>query len=118
MPCAAAGAAIQIIESEPHRREYLLRLASDFRRGLVDLGIETIPNATGPIVPVLLQSPDRAVDVARQLEQEGFLVAAIRPPTVPEGTSRLRITLSSGHQVEDVERLANALRWILKPAGA
>ncbi len=116
--CAAAAAALEIIETEPHRREYLLQLAGDFRRHLADLGIESVPNAVGPIMPVLLQTPDRAVQVARQLEQEGFLVAAIRPPTVPEGTSRLRITLSSGHTADDVERLVAALRRILKPSGS
>jgi 8-amino-7-oxononanoate synthase len=53
------------------------------------------------------------VQVARRLEESGFLVGAIRPPTVPQGTSRLRITLSSGHKPEDVERLIAALQLAL-----
>jgi 7-keto-8-aminopelargonate synthetase-like enzyme len=111
--CAAAGAAIEIIEADPKRRRYLLQLAGEFRRQLRETGIETVPNAIGPIVPIVLQTPDRAMHVATQLEQEGFLVAAIRPPTVPAGTSRLRISLSSGHTSADVERLVEALKAVL-----
>ena len=112
--CAAAGAAIEIIETEPFRRERLLHLAVELRRRLSTAGIETVRNSTGPIVPVLLQTPDRAMHVARQLEANGFLVGAIRPPTVPQGTSRLRITLSSAHTEADVERLVAALKSSLR----
>lgn len=111
--CAAAAAAVEIIESEPWRRERLLAVAADFRRQLADARIETNQSAIGPIVPILLQSPDRALSVARELEDAGFLVGAIRPPTVPQGTSRLRITLSAGHESTDVDRLVTALRKIL-----
>jgi 8-amino-7-oxononanoate synthase len=108
--CAAASAAIEIIEAEPFRRQELLQLAADFRRRLVAAGIETVRNSTGPIVPILLRTPERAVHVARQLEEDGFLVAAIRPPTVPTGTSRLRITLSTGHTPANVAALTAALK--------
>jgi 8-amino-7-oxononanoate synthase len=111
--CAAARTAVEIIETEPERRRYLLQLAGEFRRQLADAGIATVRNSAGPIVPILLQTPDRATDAARQVEQAGFLVAAIRPPTVPEGTSRVRISLSCGHQPADVAALAEALRRIL-----
>jgi 8-amino-7-oxononanoate synthase len=111
--CAAAGAAIGIIEAEPQRRRLLLQLAGEFRRQLREAGIETTPNSEGPIVPILLKTPDRAMQVAGQLERDGFFVAAIRPPTVPAGTSRLRISLSSGHTSADVERLVVALRTAL-----
>jgi 8-amino-7-oxononanoate synthase len=67
----------------------------------------------GPIVPIILHSPERAVQVARQLEDAGFLVGAIRPPTVPEGTSRLRITVTSGHEMSDIDRLVVALEQAL-----
>ena len=108
--CAAAAEAIRLIENEPERRQRLLQSAAEFRRQIVDAGIATVPHALGPIVPVILHTPERAMQVARQLEDEGFLVGAIRPPTVPPGTSRLRITLSSGHDPADIERLVTALQ--------
>jgi len=108
--CAAAAKAIEIIEAEPFRRERVLHLAAEFRQQLNDAGIETVSSATGPIVPILLQTPDRAVQIARQLEEYGFLVGAIRPPTVPQGTSRLRITLNCGHSSADIRRLVAELK--------
>ena len=107
--CAAACEAIRIIESEPERRQRLLQSAADLRRKIVDAGIDTVPYAVGPIVPVILHTPERAIQAARHLESQGFLVGAIRPPTVPQGTSRLRITLSSGHEPVDIDRLVAAL---------
>jgi 7-keto-8-aminopelargonate synthetase-like enzyme len=111
--CAAAAAAIDIIDSEPGRRERLLQLADSFRRHLRESQIGALPNSAGPIVPIVLSAPERALEAARRLEDLGFLVAAIRPPTVPEGTSRLRISLSSGHSLDDIERLTAALRSVL-----
>jgi len=111
--CAAAAEAIQIIEDEPQRRARLLELSSTFRASLARCGIRTVATAAGPIVPVILETPERAVQVARRLEESGFLVGAIRPPTVPQGTSRLRITLSSGHQPADLDRLVAALQLAL-----
>lgn len=111
--CAAAVAAIEIIASEPGRREHLRLLCERFRGLLRGAGIERAASSVGPIVPVILSTPERAVEVATRLEESGFLVPAIRPPTVPEGTSRLRITLSSGHGFDDIEQLAAALRTAL-----
>jgi 8-amino-7-oxononanoate synthase len=108
--CAAASEAIRLIETEPERRQRLLQSAADLRRKIVAAGIETVTQAVGPIVPVILHTPERAVQVARQLEIEGFLVGAIRPPSVPQGTSRLRITLSCGHDPADIDRLVAVLR--------
>ncbi len=112
--CAAAEQAIEIIETEPDRRQRLLQFGAELRSRLAAAGIDTATHAIGPIVPVILQTPERAVQVAQALERAGFLVGAIRPPTVPPGTSRLRITLSSGHERSDVERLADALTTTLK----
>jgi 8-amino-7-oxononanoate synthase len=111
--CAAATAAVDLIEAEPHRRLILLQRASEFRRQLAACGIETLASSIGPIVPIIVQTPGRAVQAARQLEDEGFLVAAIRPPTVPEGTSRLRISLTAAHQPADLDRLVAALERVL-----
>lgn len=112
--CAAATQAIEIIETEPDRRRRVLHLGTDLRARLVEAGVDTILQAAGPIVPVILRTPERAVVVAQQLEQAGFLVGAIRPPTVPPGTSRLRITVSCGHEDSDMERLAGELTRILR----
>jgi 8-amino-7-oxononanoate synthase len=111
--CAAAAQAIEIIAAEPERRHRLLQLAAGLRSRLVAAGINTPAGAVGPIVPVLLQTPEQSMQVARQLEQAGILVGAIRPPSVPPGTSRLRITLCSGHSSSDVDRLAETLIKIL-----
>jgi 8-amino-7-oxononanoate synthase len=114
--CAAAAAAIDIIETEPQRRKHLLQCAGEFRQQLREARIATTENSVGPIVPIVLQTPDRAMQVAGQLERQGCLVAAIRPPTVPVGTSRLRISLSSGHTSADVERLVETLkRFLVNP---
>lgn len=107
--CAAACAALDIIEAEPERRARLLATAEQFRADLTTAGIRTPAGCIGPIVPVLLDEPARATRAAAELERRGFLVAAIRPPTVPRGTSRLRITLTSAHSRENAAELAEAV---------
>jgi 8-amino-7-oxononanoate synthase len=69
----------------------------------------------GPIVPVRLGTPERALALAEQLRRRDLFVPAIRPPTVPAGTARLRISLSAVHQDEDLARLVDALRTIAEP---
>ncbi|HTI49393.1 MAG TPA: aminotransferase class I/II-fold pyridoxal phosphate-dependent enzyme, partial [Planctomycetaceae bacterium] len=99
--------------TEPQRRRNLQRLAARFREALAEAGVATLANCIGPIVPIVLQSPERAVHVADQLRERGFLVGAIRPPSVPPGTSRLRISLSSAHTSEDIHELARGLGKLL-----
>jgi 8-amino-7-oxononanoate synthase len=108
--CAAATEAINIIEAEPWRRTRLGEAAAGFRQRLQESRVETIAAATGPIVPVLLRDPNASVDIATRLLQRGFLVGAIRPPTVPHETSRLRIVIHSNHSDDDLTRLADAVR--------
>lgn len=107
--CAAAKAAIEFIMAEPWRRIRLAEASSLFRLHLKQANVETVAAATGPIVPVLLNDPQAAVSVATRLEERGFLVGAIRPPTVPRGTSRLRIVVTAAHSDEDLARLALAV---------
>jgi 8-amino-7-oxononanoate synthase len=112
---AAARAAVRIIADEPERREGLLRLAEGLRRGLRGLGC-AVWNSRCQIIPVIIGDARRTVALARRLEEEGVLVPAIRPPSVTEGTSRLRISLTSGHTRADVERLVLALGITAFPA--
>lgn len=111
--CAAAAAAIDIIEAEPQRRAHLHELSTRLRESLAATGVATAPDSTGPIVPVVLGAPEAVQRAAGLLEEQGFLVGAIRPPTVPQGTSRLRISISSGHSARDVAELSERLAEIV-----
>jgi 8-amino-7-oxononanoate synthase len=106
--CAAACEALRIVHDEPQRREKLLGLAHRLRRRL-DAGGASVADWPTPIVPVIVGTAAKALEVSQALLAEGLLVPAIRPPTVPRGTSRLRISLSSAHEEADVDRLAAAI---------
>lgn len=107
--CAAALAALDLIEREPQRREKLLSLANRLRAELGDrLGFD-LGGSTSQIVPIIVGEAEAAVQLSRRLEEGGFLIPAIRPPTVPRGRSRLRISLSAGHDPADVDRLVALL---------
>jgi 8-amino-7-oxononanoate synthase len=86
----------------------LQELVTKFRAGAADLGLE-MPNSQTPIQPVLLGTAEAAVELSQTLEAAGLLITAIRPPTVPAGTSRLRITFTAEHTDEDLQRLLDAL---------
>jgi 8-amino-7-oxononanoate synthase len=101
---AAAGAALDVIARNPDYAALPLRNARLFAQAA------GLPAPQSPIVPVLLGTPDRALAAAARLETEGFLVAAIRPPTVPAGTARLRLTFTAGHAQADILRLASLVR--------
>lgn len=103
----AALAALRIIAGEPERRHHLLSIAGQLRARLVAEGFEVIPGAT-PILGVVIGEADRAVAFSRRLEQAGVFAPAIRPPTVPAGTSRIRLTLTARHSAEDLERIVGA----------
>ncbi|MCA9071305.1 MAG: 8-amino-7-oxononanoate synthase [Planctomycetaceae bacterium] len=107
--CAAACAAVEIVEQEPERRRHVLALAETLRTQLLELGLSVPERVIGPIVPILFREVDQTLTVARQLEENGVLVAAIRPPTVPQGTSRIRITLTAAHNREDVSNIIKIL---------
>ena len=111
--CAAASCALEIIASEPDRRKRLLEMSDQFRSELAKAGLTSSENSVGPIVPLILHDPSKAVQAAEELESRGFLVGAIRPPTVPSGTSRLRITLSCAHTKEDLQQLIATLVDVL-----
>jgi len=109
--CAAAETALRLIQQEPWRREAVLSRAAELRAGLKELGQNA--EGIGPIVPIMVRDARRAVELAGTLEDAGFVVAAIRPPTVPQETSRLRITLSAAHSADAVGELLRVLRTLL-----
>jgi len=104
---AAATKALEIIASDPALVAKPLANAAAFAAAL------KIPEPQSPIVPIVLGTPERAVQASAALEELGFLVVAIRPPTVPEGTARLRVTFSAAHSAEDIEGLAGAMTAVL-----
>ena len=105
---AAALAALRLAQTESWRREKLSALISRFRAGAGQLGL-TLSSSTSAIQPLVLGDAQAAMKAAEALEQQGLLVTAIRPPTVPAGSARLRITLSAAHEEEHVDRLLEAL---------
>ena len=105
---AAARAALRIIQAEPQRRAALHTNIRRFRSGAAQLGLALSASET-PIQPLVLGAAERALSLSRHLYDSGYWVAAIRPPTVPAGTSRLRITLSAAHTEAQIDGLLEAL---------
>jgi 8-amino-7-oxononanoate synthase len=105
---AAARAAVRIVQEEPGRRQRVLHLSARLREALAGQGLSSARPAC-PIVPLLVGDASDAVAWSAGLEERGLLVPAVRPPSVPEGTARLRISLTAGHTEEDVDRLASEL---------
>jgi 8-amino-7-oxononanoate synthase len=105
---AATRAALRVVQQEPWRRERVLGHVARFRREAAGLGLR-LPMSDTPIQPVILGSEDAAMAAGDSLRKRGLWVPAIRPPTVPKGSSRLRITFSAAHDDEDVERLLEGL---------
>jgi 8-amino-7-oxononanoate synthase len=111
---AATRAAVRIARGEDWRREKLHALIARFRGGARQLGLPLAESRT-PIQPVLLGDAETTVRVAGELEGAGVWVGAIRPPSVPAGSARLRITFSAAHEEADVDRLLDALARVLPP---
>ncbi len=105
---AATLEALRIVREEPWRRERLRSLVQRFRCGARELDLPLADSHT-PIQPIIIGEPGQALAVSRRLLNNGVLVTAIRPPTVPKHTSRLRITFSATHDEHDVDLLLEAL---------
>jgi 8-amino-7-oxononanoate synthase len=101
---ATAEAALAVLRDEPHRQQRLRHLARAVRARLTALGVR-LPPGDSPIVPVIFGSEESALSAASDLLRAGLLVPAIRPPTVPKGTSRLRVTLSCEHTDAEIAAL-------------
>src|SRR5260370_15268278 len=101
-----------MLQSDPALRDALWRNVARFASGLNELGIPAQPNSA--IFPVVLGEPQRAIRAANGLQNQGLLVKAIRPPTVPEGASRLRFCISAAHQEAQIDQALQALRAELR----
>ena len=104
----ATLASLQLLKSEHWRREHLQQLIQQFRQGAQALGLNLMDSPT-PIQPVLIGDSGQAMAISAKLREQGILVGAIRPPTVPAGSARLRITLTAAHSAEQVQQLLDAL---------
>ncbi|HZO21455.1 MAG TPA: 8-amino-7-oxononanoate synthase [Steroidobacteraceae bacterium] len=109
---AATRKALQIAQRESWRRERVLALTARFRAAAVQLGVPLLPEGAQPLTPIqpiVLGGSKAALAAQQELLVRGFCVIAIRPPTVPRGTARLRVTLSAAHSESQIDALAEAL---------
>jgi 8-amino-7-oxononanoate synthase len=106
---AAARAALRLVAAGQHLRDQLGERINQLREGAARRGLPLLPSHT-PIQPLVVGSAERALELSARVRALGYLVVAIRPPTVPAGSARLRITLSAGHSAAQVEGLLDALQ--------
>jgi 8-amino-7-oxononanoate synthase len=111
MVAAAATAAIEVMRDEPQRQARVRALARRVREEIAAGGFATAPGDS-PIIPIILGDEARALDASRRMLDGRFLVPAVRPPTVPKGTSRLRLTLSCEHTDQEVRAMLDILTGI------
>jgi 8-amino-7-oxononanoate synthase len=108
----ATRASLRLVRAEGWRREHLRELVAKFRGGVQSLGF-VLADSTTAIQPLILGDTEKALDASRRLREHGILIPAIRPPTVPEGSARLRITFSAAHTATQVDRLLEALAAVM-----
>ncbi|MGB0662242.1 MAG: 8-amino-7-oxononanoate synthase [Pontibacterium sp.] len=113
----ATLASLKLIETDDWRRSHLQSLIQRFRSGCEAEGLELMDSAT-PIQPIMVGSAAKAMAISQSLEQKGIFVTAIRPPTVPAGSARLRVTLTANHTEAQVTRLIEALAESFAEANA
>jgi 8-amino-7-oxononanoate synthase len=107
----ASSASLKILQAESWRREKLVSLVSRFRLGAEQIGLDLMDSQT-PIQPVQINNDQRVMEINQQLRAKGFMVGAIRPPTVPAGSGRLRICLSATHTEDQIDQLLEALESV------
>ena len=108
---AAAQTALEMIQQDPERRARLWNNREHMHTGLTAMGYQLTPTQS-PILPILLNDPQLAVDMSQRLQQQGVYIPAIRPPTVPKGTSRLRVTVTADHSLEQLNFALKALQRV------
>jgi 8-amino-7-oxononanoate synthase len=107
----ATSASLKIVREEQWRRDHLNLLIKRFRAGGQQIGLQLMASDT-PIQPVLINDDLRVSEISQQLREKGVMVGAIRPPTVPKGSGRLRICLSAAHSEQQVDQLLEALESV------
>ena len=121
LPPAVAGTSIasinHIIEHGNELRVSLKRNVELFKQGVKQMGLELM-ESNSPIQPLIIGDEQGALDLSQRLYELGFLVSAIRPPTVPKGTARLRFTFSASHTVDDIDALLMTMTQVITAKGA
>lgn len=107
----ATRANLRLVQQEPWRRDILRSLITRFRQGAQQLGL-TLMDSVTPIQPLLVGDSETALRYSDALLEKGFLISAVRPPTVPQGSARLRITFSASHDEAQIDQLLDALDQI------
>lgn len=109
--CAASNAALELLDREPGIRETLWKNRARFVQGLTELGVGIGRSAT-PILPLRVGTAENALAASELLLDSGIYATAIRPPTVPEGSARIRMTVTAAHSLEDIEHALDAIRRV------
>jgi glycine C-acetyltransferase/8-amino-7-oxononanoate synthase len=109
---AAALAALDVIEAEPERRARLWSLRDRLYDGIRQMGFDTL-DSRSPIIPLLVGDADAALSLSEALLARGLYAPAIRPPTVPAGTSRIRMSVTAGHTPEQIDYAVEVLSKVV-----
>ena len=110
---AATRASLRLIQTEQWRREHLAQLIAHFRQGAQALGLQLM-DSFSPIQPIVIGVEEKTLLISQKLAERGILIIAIRPPTVPVGSSRLRITFSAEHSLAQVDHLLAVLAEVMR----
>lgn len=111
--CAASYAALELIVDSVEKRKHLVLNVNQIKTGLIEMGY-TVKGDNTPIIPVMIGDPKKAVSIAEKLQDKGIFAPAIRPPTVPKGESRIRLTVTSEHNSEEIDYLLESFKLIGK----
>ncbi|TFG75777.1 MAG: 8-amino-7-oxononanoate synthase [Thermodesulfobacteriales bacterium] len=111
---AASITAIDIIENEPERREHLWNMVNKFKTGIEDSGLRVLPSHSA-IIPVLIGDAEPALNFAKMLRENGVFTPAVRPPSVPHGMCRIRVTIMATHTQEHIDTALKAFRAAYEP---
>ncbi|MEK6223688.1 MAG: 8-amino-7-oxononanoate synthase [Thermodesulfobacteriales bacterium] len=111
---AASITAIDIIENEPERREHLWNMVNKFKTGIEDFGLRVLPSHSA-IIPVLIGDAEPALNFAKMLRENGVFTPAVRPPSVPHGMCRIRVTIMATHTQEHIDTALKAFRAAYEP---